>query len=529
MLALIGCGGGDDSGPGGSGGGTSPIDREDGCLAPPPADYDPIESFAWEAPAPDVVVTSKEESGPGSLRAALEEASEGQVIGFAPSLAGATITLSTELHVPEPVTIDATAAPGLVLDGGGQTRIMVIAKNLHTKLVGLTFRNGKTTEEGGAVKVGQADDGAPQAGVEVRGCRFENNSGAGSGGLFIGWRVDAVVEDSVFIGNQAVIGTDEQLGKSGGAIATRQDANIAIRRSVFRENRGATCGAIYNILESITVEDSVFVDNHGDGSGAFFTDGGPAYLRRLYLSGNTGTGDGGAMLIWGYDGNDIVLDRVVVLDSSTTGEKGGVARIHTQAAPLLIRQSAFGRNHSEQQGGALWIDGSGDVTIENTTFAENSVTRDAGGGFTYNGSGYLTVQNCLFSHNSAGRAAAGFWKKPDAPGIVRNTIFAFNEVGENIDERHMGPAPDDGGGNLSFAIGQEDHGRPFANSLFADPLLGTCGDANGTWLCPLGEASPARDAGVSPAPNVDQRGAVRDEAPDIGPFEVSASCPAAGG
>lgn len=69
-----------------------------------------------------------------------------------------------------------------------------------------------------------------------------------------------------------------------------------------------------------------------------------------------------------------------------------------------------------------------------------------------------------------------------------------------------------------------DRGRPFDGSLFADPKLRAFSANNGTWLYPLASDSPARDAGVSPSAATDQRGATRDAKPDIGPYEVGASC-----
>ena len=65
------------------------------------------------------VVMNTSDSGPGSLREAIADDSDGTPITFAASLAGQTITLKSELLITNSVTIDGSAAPGLIVSGGG--------------------------------------------------------------------------------------------------------------------------------------------------------------------------------------------------------------------------------------------------------------------------------------------------------------------------------------------------------------------------------------------------------------------------
>ncbi|MEN0067788.1 MAG: right-handed parallel beta-helix repeat-containing protein [Myxococcota bacterium] len=538
---LVGCGSvGPDLGEA-----TGPWPRNDGCEAPPPLGFDPATAYAWSAPTPDHLVTSPASEGPGTLREALAQAMEGDVIGFAPDLAGQVIEVDDELIVRRSLTIDASAAPGVVLDGRGRTRIMTLEKALNSTLVGLTFRNGDTREEAGALWVRQADRGDPEnpnplGSVAIIGCRFEHNRGAAAGAVLVGWRIEAVIRDSVFLGNDGTRGEREQRGKSGGAVATRQNASLRIERSSFVGNRGAKSGAVYNILEPVAVYDSIFVDNEAtEGSGAFFTDGGNGAgpsndpdagavgeitLIRVRIQGNRGTGDGGALLLWGYPRDTIRIEHSVVHDNATTGDKGGAGRVHG-LTDVRIVSSSFTDNHSGQQGGGLWIDGRGDVEIHNATFSGNSVERDAGAGFAYHGEGDLHVSHSLFAYNVAGRAAGAFWIRPAIEGTAMNNLFAFNEVGENQGERHLGGGRlTDLGGHLEFVKTDVDRGRAYPDSTFADPQLGALEVVNGTMLHAVAANSPAIDGGVAGGPEVDARGARRAGAPDIGPYEVGATC-----
>jgi len=511
------------------------------CVSPA---FDPLADFRYASTSPDRLVTTAADDGPGSLRAILAEVSAGEVVGFDASLAGMTIALESELLVPVSIVLDATGAPGLTLDGQSTTRIMSIAKGRNSVLVGLTFLNGRTDGPGGALHVQQADEGQPEGRVEIAGCRFEHNRGGRGGAVRVGWRINAVIRDSVFRDNDGSMGMGDDRGFSGGAIATSQDASEGLRveRCLFERNVGTIAGAVYNILEPVVVEDSVFIDNVAtNGSGAFFSDGGNTVgpgndpisgevgqitLRRVWMQGSMGRTAGGAMLLWGYPRDVITLEDVVVLDShcleaggGSTESKGGAARIHGLDT-ISIERSVFARNRAEQQGGALWIDGTADVSMVNTTFSENHVERDQGGAFTFNGSGSLRLQSCAFLDNHAGRACGAFWWGASDQDIeVTNSVFARNTAGD-LAQRHVRePRPRSGGGNVEWVEGDPDRGRIWADSVFADPLVGD--------LAPLGcgmgrepaAGSPLVDAAVDPAPRLDGAGRERDARPDIGPIE----------
>ena len=79
--------------------------------------------LALSAHAATFPVTNNLDSGAGSLRQALLDATAApgpDVITFAPSLAGQTISLLSTISIfnAGEVTLDASAAPGLVIDDG---------------------------------------------------------------------------------------------------------------------------------------------------------------------------------------------------------------------------------------------------------------------------------------------------------------------------------------------------------------------------------------------------------------------------
>ncbi len=504
-----------------------PVDEA--CAAPgyiPAHDEPPTEPTHW--------VTSSDNDGPGSLRELLATVEDESTIGVDAALAGATIELNEELVVSaRNLVLDGRHAPGITLDAGRRSRVMSVDKNRDFTIIGFRIVGGVSDAGSGGLRARQADEGQPERNLRVIGCTFENNSGPRAGGLFVGWRVHAEVIATVFRNNDATSGDAATRGFSGGAIATKQSGSLHVRRSVFESNRGYKAGAVYNILQPLEIEDSVFVGNRAiDGSGAVVTDGGNPFgpsnesfdgsiaIHQTWFEDNHGQEAGGAILLWGYPGDAIELDRVTMIANTCDDEdgdsKGGAARLHGHL-PLRVTNSLFAHNQSEQQGGALWIDGQGDLLVENSTFLNNT-TPGLGGGFVYNGRvGSVRVESSAFVENVAGNACgAFFWASRDTDVSVRNTYFVENRA-DDLTSRHVRmPVPTDEGGNLEWVRERPERGRVFAESVFADPMLSELqsiecglGMLGGDALIGSGVEGVTRDAA----------GRTRETPPDIGPYE----------
>ena len=102
-------------------------------------------------------VSNTNNSGAGSLRAAIvqaNEAPEADTIDFAPGVTG-TISLRSELRITADVTIDGPGADKLTLSGSGKSRVLHIIGDLgdHPPIVatldGLTIANGAAPTGGG--------------------------------------------------------------------------------------------------------------------------------------------------------------------------------------------------------------------------------------------------------------------------------------------------------------------------------------------------------------------------------------------
>ncbi|MDX6385309.1 MAG: hypothetical protein QOK48_2882, partial [Blastocatellia bacterium] len=205
---------------------------------------------------------------------------------------------------------------------------------------------------------------------------------------------------------------------------------------------------------------------------------------------------------------------VSVLDSTFTGNEGG---------------SALGRG-----GGGAANTGGGTLTLTNCTFQGNT-TRGGNGGAIFNSSGVTNLLNVTVAENSA----VNFSSTPNGGGVVqtggtinvKNTIIAYN-LSEGAGPDIFGTFTSQGH-NL---IGDGTDGAGFVNGASGDqvgttaapidPRLNLLSDYGGpTPTMELLPGSPALEAGDdSGAPATDQRGITRPQGNhvDIGAFELQA-------
>jgi hypothetical protein len=193
---------------------------------------------------------------------------------------------------------------------------------------------------------------------------------------------------------------------------------------------------------------------------------------------------------------------------------------------LTISQSSFISNQAVQQGGALWIDGDGETSINSSTFWGNNVVNDQGGALTYNGNGPVRMDHVTIVANTAGRACGALWfGDPKIDFVISNSIVANNQARQDHAQDQIGYNPIDGGGNIEYPTPRFGGRRVASNSRIVDPLLKELSQSNGTYvLLPNSAGSPAVDTATSTPYTRDQRGFKITSKPDVGAVEFEASC-----
>lgn len=248
-----------------------------------------------------------------------------------------TFVLSDSLYYDYDLTIHGLT--NAVLDGDGVTRILDDDDNDTLTVENLTFRNGSTGGDGGAIY---------GATVIVHNSQFLNNE-AFLGGAIIADYVE--LYDSYFAGNDA--------GLLGGAVASG-NSTIATRTTFSNNNAGDAGGAIFS-YGLVTSDSSTFEENYADA-------------------------EGGAIL---------AVDGIEVQNSTLVGnEVDGSGASTILAAAGFVRQSTFLNNSSGSALGSTITAIDGALELRGNIFAGSGATadlREDGGTFPDAGANLFTT------------------------------------------------------------------------------------------------------------------------------------------
>jgi hypothetical protein len=323
------------------------------------------------ANASTFTVTTTNDSGPGSLRAEIEDANahSGSTVAFQPGLSG-TITLRNTLPtILTGMTIAGPGASTLTVSGASLYRCAAISSGAGTVAVtGLTFANGndsKGDSGGGALFVASGT-------VDVTNCVFSSCSSTTGGGAILADYGTVNITGSQF--NNCSCSTD------GGAILNYTTLTVA--SSIFNGDGATVSGSgIYNYgdvsvtasqfengtndpisnLNSATIDSSTFNNNQSSSYGGAIHNyyGGNLTLTRSTLYQNESKAQGSAIYNDGTlaltsctsSGNQGSLSSAVIdiyNDSSGTGsinnsvfQDGEYLPYSVVASALTIRNSNF--------------------------------------------------------------------------------------------------------------------------------------------------------------------------------------------
>lgn len=213
------------------------------------------------------VVTNNNDTGPGSLRAQISNAANGDTITFDVSIQGQTILLTTgEISFSKSLVIMGDGVTETIIDGNQSSRIFNISGASQVVLNDLTIQNGYSTGHGGGLiceNVEQLilnrthinDNETTFSGggiytfsfafpieVEVNNSTFFNNSSAANGGgLAIvnpNQNIYTTILNSTFTGNSADLGG----GVFSESLSSATTSNVSIINSTIVNNIAPTNG-----------------------------------------------------------------------------------------------------------------------------------------------------------------------------------------------------------------------------------------------------------------------------------------------
>ncbi|HEY5912738.1 MAG TPA: choice-of-anchor Q domain-containing protein [Verrucomicrobiae bacterium] len=524
-----------------------------------------------------VTVTTLADSGSGSLRAAISDASPGDTICFA--VAGTITNLTGELLIPKDLELLGPGAKTLALSGNDSVRVLNIASGATVKLSGLTICDGhardgaKGTDSAAPGSPGEDGGGIYNSGtLTVTNCTIvrcrSGNGGAGFGGSFPGTAGSSeggpggngggiYNAGMLVLVNCNVLTNSSGRGGSGGS-------PLSGGLPGSRGGSGGTAGGIYDVgvlsLIGCTLgynhagaggaggRGGVGSDSPADGGsggpggnggfgGALYAQTTPSLVSCTVFGNTAGAGGSGGAGGTGADGSFPVGtgpggNGGFGGDAGSGGDGGGVySSGGIQSTACTIAGNSAGPGGNGGPGGAGGFSsrtGGGDGGN-----GGNGGNGGSGGGVgSWSGS---SMQNVLAAANTAGpsgspgaggaagsgspRGATGLTGSGGSAGSGPDLLGGFTSNGHNLVGLDAG--------NSGFIHGVS--GDLVGSSAPLDPLLAPLANRGGlTLTCALLPGSPALDAGddsLLAAPwnlLTDQRGVPRLclAHVDIGAFEL---------
>ncbi|MBP7000253.1 choice-of-anchor Q domain-containing protein [Amaricoccus sp.] len=504
-------------------------------------------------------VTNTDDDGAGSLRDAVEQANArrgGDVIRFSADFDGGAEDLirltSGQIEITDRLTIKARAA-GAVITGdalgddvtvGGITDVAaslagddrlddnsrIFDATAAITLDGLTLSGGRTTgdrESGGAVR-GMAD-------ITVINSNLSGNSTAGTdsdgGAVYVrGYGLNLV--GSIISGNSA--------RGDGGGISSSWVAYVA-NSALDNNMAGGRGGGIYGYY--VHVSDSAVRGNSavsaGGGIRGFDTSIVGSIVSDNIVRGDKVFGGGVSAGYLDVSGGSVISGNIA---EGVSSAEGGGLRAFYSADVTGSTVSGNSASAPDARGGGIFSAYYSGVTLKNSTVSGNIASGNyAGGGGV--SAGVVEAINSTISGNVSQGAVSiaggvqgnfsGYYAELQGYVTLKNSIVLGNAtLGGGGDELVSDTITLVGGNILSGDrfVGETDVGDVTAAEVFAGVteiasgvFAGLLGDNGGpTQTIAIRRGGPAAGAAdPASAEATDQRGNLRDAAPDLGAYEAT--------
>ncbi|KAB2805307.1 T9SS type A sorting domain-containing protein [Phaeocystidibacter luteus] len=386
--------------------------------------------FSISLPAQQV--TNLNDSGPGSLRDAVFNASSGDVIRFDPSLLA---NGSDTLHLKFTISF----LQGVTLKGlYNQTDTLYVSGGDSVQLFYMDFSNNPNqdvTLDSLALEMAFSDNSNGSAicvldarSVEIRNCHIANNN---TQGLFLGGAVyvDATsleLFNSSFVHNSL----DNPNGGFGGAVSAI-NADFVVNDCVFdgNSNRGSGPAAHFRYGGDLIVLNSLFVNNVMPGSFGYSsaltsTGNDSSFISNCSFKSNMSTtsGGGGLSIVGSYVDPTVNGSFVVncVFEDNSSGTGGAIYVDHGKAA---ISDCSFINNAAYNSGGAVSLSDN-ELSISNSTFINNISPE---GSVFYNWDGAIGIQNSTILNSVATNQDPLFRSNNTSSFTVQSSIITSNQ------------------------------------------------------------------------------------------------------
>lgn len=434
-----------------------------------------LSSVSFMANAQTITVMNSNDSGAGSFRQAIIDATAGSTIAFSAATNGNTIMLTSEIIIDKNLTISGNGEDQTMVSGSNTTRILSVTNTDNITVNNLTFTNGSAIDNGGAIS--SLNSMLTLNDVTITSSEAAGNSaGEGGGAIYLmGGMLTA--NNSTFTDNSAT-GTSG----SGGAILVGMGSSATVINSTISDNMANRAGGGIEsnsgamgtvILTNVNLDANETGPNPGNGGGLHITGTGNATISGGTVNNNVAAAEGGGL--WNGSGTMTITGTTISMNtaSGAGADQGGggiynlSGMLQVNADTMIMNNTADGASGSgggilNDVGGMLTVNGAeisgntsnragggiednsgamGSVTLTNVIISGNTTNTSPGngGGLHVTGMGTVTISGGMINQNSAGAEGGGLWNGSGTMSID-GTVISENTA--------SGAGADQGGGGI---------------------------------------------------------------------------------
>jgi predicted outer membrane repeat protein len=289
--------------------------------------------------------------------------------------------------------------------------ISIQSDNFATLVRNSTFLGNSATSAGGGIYSALANPD-----LEIKGCNFTKNFARYGGGMYVGdYHNPLSILNSNFTANLAEYGS--------GLYISPFNANALIHQTTFDMNIALLEAAgLMSYASPLILTSCKFTDNIAFSSSSGYLHADQILVSDVDVINGFGSGDTGGLFI--EETSDLEIRSSTFRNNS--GAMGGGLFIYSSRS-ILLKNCFFLANEGVVMAGALWVDESVDLVIQDSRFFSNQASR--GGAISANQVESLTLSNSQFEDNLALQDAGAILFNTGR-FVINNTIFSRNIAGD---------------------------------------------------------------------------------------------------
>jgi len=244
-----------------------------------------------------ITVTSLNDSGAGSLRQAIIDATAGDTIQFDPSIGGGTIALASELLINKDLIIDGDEGNPVTIDAAGNSRVFNIDDGNNSNQAQVTI------------------DGVNITGGFASGTGTNQSDG---GGIFTNEAL--TLSNSLVTGNTASGDVADGGGIYVNSIGSANISNTTISNNTASDDGGGVFGFGPTNITNSTINNNLANADVGDGGGVYIV--GTTTITNSTISGNTANSEGGGVYVKDGTRPDATITNTTITNNQAPAGKG---------------------------------------------------------------------------------------------------------------------------------------------------------------------------------------------------------------